>query len=50
MTDDQKKKYEEIKQKDTERYLKEMDEFQKTGFFTNSDGINSKFMDKKHRV
>jgi hypothetical protein len=27
-----------------------MKEFEKTGFFTTSDGVNSKFLDKKHRV
>jgi hypothetical protein len=49
-TNEQRKKFDELVKKDTDRHNKEMKEFQETGFFTNSDGINSKFMTKKHRV
>lgn len=39
-----------MKKKDAIRFEKEMKEFKETGFFTNSDGVNSKYLDKKHRV
>lgn len=50
MNDDQKKKYQDLNKNDLDRYHKEMKEFKETGYFTNSDGVNSKFLNKKHRV
>lgn len=50
LTDSQKQKYEKLNLQDKSRYQKEMKEFEKTGFFTNSDGVNSKYLSKTHRV
>jgi hypothetical protein len=49
-TDSQRKKYDELVKKDRIRFEKEMKEFNETGFYTDANGVNSKFMDKKHRV
>jgi hypothetical protein len=50
ITESHRKKIDALRDKDAIRYNREMKEFQETGFYTNSDGSNSKFMDKKHRV
>jgi len=50
LTEDQKKPYEALHQKDIKRHEKEMKEFNELGYYTNAEGVKSTFMTKKHRV
>jgi len=50
LTDAQKNKYTKMTEKDKIRYEKEMKEFQELGYFTNSAGVKSTFLNKNHKV
>ena len=50
LTEVQKKKYEKMFEKDKVRQEKEMKEFNEKGFFHNSDGIKSTFLNKKGKA
>ena len=50
VSDAKKKKYEKLVEKDRQRYDKEMKEFNEHGFYHNSDGVKSTFLNKKHEV
>lgn len=41
LSDEDKKPYQEMAEKDVLRYQREKKEFDETGFFTNKDGVNS---------
>lgn len=47
MTEDQKKPYNQIVEEDKARYLKELNDLEKKGFFINKDGVNSKDLQKE---
>ena len=47
MSDADKTEFVKIAEEDKARFDKEMDEFQKTGYFTNKDGVNSKDLTPK---
>ena len=49
-TEEQKKPFEEMQEKDKMRQAKELQELRQTGYFTNSDGVNSKDMVPKKRI
>jgi len=48
LSDDQKKKWDKVIEKDKARFERETKEFNEKGFFTNSAGIKSTFLTRKH--
>lgn len=50
LSDKQKEKYIKLNEKDKVRYEKEMKQYEKQGWFINSDGVNSKCLTKSGRV
>lgn len=46
MTDSDKKEFIELEEQDRKRFEREMAEYNKTGYFTDKNGINSKTFDK----
>jgi len=50
MTPKEKEPYQKLQDQDVLRYQKEAKEFKTLGFYYNSDGLKSTFMNKKHKV
>ena len=50
MSEDDRKPFRELEEKDKQRYGKELYQLRTTGSFTNQDGVNSKNMTPKKRL
>ena len=50
MSEDERKPYREMEEKDRLRYSKELKELRETGSFTNQDGVNSRDITPKKRL
>ena len=47
MSDEEKKPFEIMAQKDRDRFTKEKKDFDETGFFTNTEGVHSSKLEAK---